>query len=232
MGKGTSSSQTRSFFSRKALIGVGIALFIVAISGVLFMRSSSPETQPVASIREFPVLGLGDHVIGELTAPIKMFVYTDLDCSYCKNFHEITLPSLLKTYGNELLVIYREFPLASHPRAYHEAEAAECAYTQGGNDAFWNFIDSMFSVMPADGNYHPTILLDTARTIGLKTDIFESCLETGQEKGKVDNDIVEGTIVGVHQVPSFLFKRGGKKVFVSGNYPAQMKAAIKYLLAQ
>lgn len=211
---------------------VGIVLVFAVVLGLAWLRSGPPSMMQKIPTAEFPALGFDDHILGAQGAPIQMFVYMDLDCSYCKDFHTTTLPQLLKTYGNELLVIYREFPLASHPDAYHKAEAAECAYAQGGNTVFFDFVDHMYRAMSASGTYGTTILFDTARTIGLNMHTFESCLETGQEKKKVNQNIVEGTIVGVGQVPSVLLKRGDTTVLVSGNYLGQMQAAVQYLLAR
>lgn len=215
----------------KSLFFAGALLIFAAVFAIAALRFGPLGVERPASTEEFPLLSPNGHFIGAQTAPIQMFVYTDLDCLYCRDFHITILPQLLQAYGDDILVVYREFPLPSRPRAYHDAEAAECAYAQGGDTAFWNFVGRMFSVLSPGGTYSATALSDTARTIGLDVRKFEQCLETGQQKGKVDQDIVEGTIVGVTQVPSILFKRGDKKVLVSGNYPAQMRAAITYLLS-
>jgi protein-disulfide isomerase len=94
-----------------------------------------------------------DHIRGDISAPVKIVEYSDLECPFCKRFHT-TLQEIMKSsYGTENKVawVFREFPLAQlHPKAVKEAEAAECVAELGGNEAYWKFIDKVEEVTPGN----------------------------------------------------------------------------------
>ena len=204
-----------------------ITALLFAWSYVTTSRTSSGET-----VAAYPIVGTDAHTMGNIQAPIQLFVYMDLDCIYCKGFHTSTLPKLLKAYGNDLFIIYREFPLASHPLAYEKAQAAECAYAQGGNTAFFNFVDHMYAAMLSDGTYASPPVVSAAQASNLSLPEFQTCLDTGQTKAVVNQNRLEGAIAGVGQVPSMIVRRGTTKVLITGNNFAQLETTIRYLLAK
>lgn len=61
--------------------------------------SDYPETEPVQYEHEI-----------DTRSPVTIEVYSDYQCSYCKDFHENTMPSLRKLYTNFRFVIY-QYPL-------------------------------------------------------------------------------------------------------------------------
>jgi protein-disulfide isomerase len=88
-----------------------------------------------------------DHLQGATDAPVVVLEYSDLQCPYCKRFHD-TMNQVMEKYGTEKKVAwaYRHFPiLSNHPDAAKVAEASECAAELGGNDAFWKFLDEVFA---------------------------------------------------------------------------------------
>lgn len=88
-----------------------------------------------------------DHLIGSLDAPVVILEYSDLECPYCKRFHD-TMNQIMAEYGKsgQVAWAYRHFPiLSNHPDAAKVAEASECAAELGGNEAFWKFLDKVFA---------------------------------------------------------------------------------------
>ncbi len=211
----------------RTIFFVGLVSFLTFGAGFSVLRG--PTRTPIAG-PEFPIIGSDAHTIGSPDAPVQLFVYMDLDCAYCKWFHTITLPRILAAHGADVLVIYREFPLASHPFAYPAAQAAECAYAEGGNAAYFAFVDRLYAAMRPDETYPPSILTDTAQAIGLDNRAFNRCLDTGSEKAAVDRDRLEGSIAGATQAPSILIRHDNRSILVTGNYPAQIEAAIEYFM--
>ncbi len=84
-----------------------------------------------------------DHYIGNLDAPIKIVEYSDFECPFCKRFHQ-TMHNIAESYGpDELVWVYRHFPLESiHPQAKALAVASECVAKSAGNNGFWAFTDA------------------------------------------------------------------------------------------
>jgi len=90
------------------------------------------------------IQGIGDNdwVLGDKDAEITIIEFSDLDCSFCKRFHG-TMHQVIDNYDN-VNWAFRHFPLLQlHPDAANKAEASECAGDLGGNDKFWEFIDTI-----------------------------------------------------------------------------------------
>jgi protein-disulfide isomerase len=81
--------------------------------------------------------------LGKNTAPITMEVYSDYQCSHCKQFHDEILPSVIREYVNtgKVYLIHRDFPLPMHKYAKDAALYAIAAsrfnkYEQVGDALF------------------------------------------------------------------------------------------------
>ena len=69
--------------------------------------------------------------------------YDDFECPFCSRMHQTLFPTLLKEYGDRVVFIYKDFPLAEiHPWATHAAVNANCLAAQNP-DAYWDFADYM-----------------------------------------------------------------------------------------
>src|SRR5262249_11398804 len=70
---------------------------------------------------------------GSPTAPVTIVEFSDFECFFCRRAVPM-LQTLLESYGNSVRVVFRDFPMDSHPGAKVAAEAARCANDQG---KFW-----------------------------------------------------------------------------------------------
>jgi protein-disulfide isomerase len=70
-------------------------------------------------------------ILGSPTAPIRIEVYSDFECPACKNFHEQTLPLIVRDYvmPGKVYIVNREFPLniAAHKYSREAANYATAA---------------------------------------------------------------------------------------------------------
>jgi protein-disulfide isomerase len=138
-------------------------------------------------------------------APVTIIEFSDFQCPYCARFWEQTLPSILSEYGDEVRFVYMHFPLAQmHPASTKEAEASECAHDQG---AFWEYHDLLFQnqtelngmfenvttqeELDAALNTVIEILKGYAASLGLNTEQFNECLDSGEKNEEVQKDMVE-----------------------------------------
>ncbi|RMD58813.1 DsbA family protein [Candidatus Parcubacteria bacterium] len=136
-----------------------------------------------------------DHIRGPQNAPITLVEYSDIQCPFCKRFHN-TLKELLKRYPNKIRWVYRHFPLDSlHPYARKAAQASECAGEQG---KFWEYLDYLFD---NQSSINEEFLSQAAKQIGLNTDKFIACLQGGKYIQKVTSDQLEGQKSGVRGTP-------------------------------
>lgn len=101
-----------------------------------------------------------DHIAGNPQADLLIIEYSDPECPFCKRFHE-TMTQVMNEYGKQGKVawVYRHFPLDSiHSKARHEAEAMECAGEIGGNTKFWEYLNKLEEITPANNQLDPTLL--------------------------------------------------------------------------
>lgn len=138
--------------------------------------------------------------MGSDTAEKVMVEFTDLQCPFCRKFHDGTLPALNKMYitTGKLRYYSRDMPLDIHPDAFMAAEAGRCAGAQG---KFWQMRDWMIT--------HPTELTQSdlvtySKKLNISVDEFQTCLQTGRFKKAIETDISEGMRVGVHGTPAFV----------------------------
>ena len=78
---------------------------------------------------------------GNSAAKVVAINYDDFECPFCSRMHQTLFPELLKEYGDRVVFIYKDFPLAEiHPWATHAAVNANCLAAQN-QDAYWAFAD-------------------------------------------------------------------------------------------
>lgn len=180
------------------------------------------------------VSGARDHIYGNPQAAISIIEYSDFECPFCKRFHA-TPKELVQTYAGKVDWVYRHFPLAFHnPGAQKQAEASECANELGGNDAFWKYGDAIYARTQSNGKGFPlTQLVPLATEIGLDGDKFRQCIDSGKYAARVQEDIAEGTQIGVSGTPAsvLLNNQTGETRFKSGAQPiAAFKADLDSML--
>ena len=169
-----------------------------------------------------PVSAKDDHIYGDPNAPISLVEYSDYECPFCKRFHP-TAKQLVDNNPGKVNWVYRYFPLQFHnPGAQKEAEAAECAAELGGNDAFWRYTDTIYERTTSNGKGFPIAnLVPLAKEIGLDTDTFKTCLDSGKMAKRVEQDLQNGAAAGVSGTPAnILIKHAtGQVVVASGALP-------------
>jgi protein-disulfide isomerase len=153
-----------------------------------------------------------DHILGNINAKIVIVEYSDLECPFCKSFHA-TMHKVLQNSNGNVAWVFRSYPIPQlHPKSFHEHEAAECAFDQGGNDAFWKYVDRIFEITPSNNGLDVAELPKVAQYIGLNLASFNTCLESGKFSNKVQADINDGAKAGVNGTPSSFILQNGNRV--------------------
>jgi len=153
---------------------------------------------------------------GPADAPVTIVEFSDFECPFCKQVVP-TLDQIKSKYGDQVRLVFRQFPLSSiHPHAQKAAEAALCANEQG---KFWEMHDAMFNDQKL---LEVTALKTTAGSLGVDKAKFESCLDSGRLAPKVKEDERAGVLVGVTGTPA-LFINGRS---LSGAQPFEAIAQI------
>lgn len=104
------------------------------------MVSLLPTPGPT-EVSLFPPTSAADWAIGSPNAAMTITEYSDFQCPYCAQFSQVA-HELLKAYPNDVRLVFRYFPLPSHPLSLVSANAAEAAGRQG---KFWEMEERLFS---------------------------------------------------------------------------------------
>lgn len=175
-----------------------------------------------------------DYIKGNRNARIALIEYSDLECPFCKSFHP-TAQQAVDEYPDDIMWVYRHFPLELHPKASKQAEAVECAGKLAGNDGFWALIDKIFEVTPSNNGLDNSILPNLATGVGIDKSAFQICLGSGEMAKNVDDDYQSGLKAGVIGTPGniLLDTKTGESVLIPGAVPyPQLKQAIDDMLAK
>jgi protein-disulfide isomerase len=178
----------------------------------VFLKEPEPPVQ-VISVDDDPARG-------EASAPVTIVEFTDFQCPSCAAMHPI-IDETLKSYGNRVRLVVRDFPLSIHAQARKAAEAADAANAQG---KFFEYIAVLFKNQSA---LDPESLKKYANDLGLDRLRFDAALNSGQYATEVSKDVADGEAYGVDATPT---------IFINGvrlrNMTAEgLRAAIDKALA-
>jgi predicted DsbA family dithiol-disulfide isomerase len=140
-----------------------------------------------------------DITLGNPDAPVKVVVYTDFECQYCREFH-VHLKEIAKEYGYKVSVTYRHLPLSFHKQAPLAALASQCAYAQG---KFPEYSGSLFDEQGTWSQTTGTTWFTTkARTLGLNSKEFNACMMEKRYAEKIASDTFSAQEFGITGAPS------------------------------
>jgi protein-disulfide isomerase len=149
---------------------------------------SKPSADGVPSV-DHPQRGPAD-------APVTIVEYSDYQCPYCSQA-EGTLRQVLHDYGDQVRLVYMDFPLRNHAQAMGAAQAARCAGEQGH---FWEYHDALLS---AQARLSPYMLVNLAGQLGLDAASFGACVSEGRYQDAIRADMAAGARAGASGTPTF-----------------------------
>ncbi len=159
------------------------------------LRKAEP-TKILIKAPRVEVASAGHPSLGPANAPITIVEFSDFQCPFCKRV-EPTLKQVRDKYGDNVRLVYMDFPLPMHNHALDAAKAGRCAAEQG---KFWPFHDALFADQSKES---PQDLKATAKALGLNTTKFDACLDQAKYEAGVRADMEEGRVLGIDGTPAF-----------------------------
>jgi protein-disulfide isomerase len=161
---------------------------------------------------------------GNKDAKVTIVNYDDFECPFCSRMHQTFFPDLMKTYGSQVKLVYKDYPLVEiHPWAMHAAVDANCLAAQS-NDAYWDFADYAHANQKAISGEKRDIdqefgrLDQITRDLGKKHNLdsgrLDACIKK-QDEAPVKASMAEGDKLGVDATPT-MFVNGER---LSGAVP-------------
>ena len=233
--------------SDKLIIPGAIIIAGLIIGGAIYLGGGSQSNMPEGentttnqTVNARVVTEDEDHILGSSDAEIFVVEYSDLECPFCKRYHDNALAQLKANYADNdnVAFVFRHFPLdqpytsqALHPTATEEAIAAECVATLGGDEAFFTFVDAIFASTASNGQYDLSRLPALAVEAGVSRDAFNTCYDNRDTEPIVSRDFQDGINAGVQGTPTiFIQTADGKTYPAVADYNA-LKIAIDAYLA-
>jgi len=149
----------------------------------------------------------GLHSLGPKYARVTLTVYTDFECSWCQKLHSMLFDEVNKSGVKDILVVFKNYPLAMHPSAKNIALAARCAGRQG---KFWEFANWAFEAGSskikgaAEAAFSKEGLANKAESLGIDKNQFMACYNSKEEMPQIDAEMKEGEKHGLKGTPFIL----------------------------
>jgi len=157
---------------------------------------------------------------GSPMAPVKIYEFSDFQCPHCKVAAPL-LKKIVEESNGKVKLVFKQYPLPSHPKAREASKAAIAADKQG---KFWEMHDLLFE---NQDELQTVNLDDYAKKLGLDMKRFEADMKSKDTDRKIKADLAEGDAAGVDSTPS-IFVNDRRFIFP----PDQLGAYVREELDQ
>ncbi|HWR36621.1 MAG TPA: thioredoxin domain-containing protein [Clostridia bacterium] len=173
---------------------------------------------------------------GAKDAKVVAVVYDDFQCPFCTRMHATIFNDVMKTYGDRVKVVYKDYPLFEiHPWAGRAAINSTCL-AQQNNGAYWDLADYLhYNGKAVSGDKRPMenqfaeldrITMEFGKKHSVDLAKLQQCVKE-QPSEALQASVKEAESVGVNATPA-IFVNGIK---LDGAVPApELKAVIDQAL--
>lgn len=203
--------------NRTLLIGVAVA--VAAIGGVAASLSAGPGTAD-GRMHGTVSTEMGSPILGDPAAPITIVEFGDYQCHQCYNWFHNTKPEIQSRYIDtgmaNLVFVDLAFLGRDSPTA---AQASYCAEDQG---MYWEYHDTLYEHQEdrIDGGWADSDRLKAfAFSLGLDTEEFDGCLDSGKHSKRVNYNSQQAREHGISGTPGFIITGPGGQESISGAQP-------------
>lgn len=205
--------------TQKNILALAMLLGFALVAAAIFFSSNKQVVAVVGDAgSEYSIKRTDstDWTYGDKDAPITIVEFSDFECPFCSRVHP-TIKKLVDESDGSINWQYRHLPLPSHRNAEEAAMVSECVGKLAGNDAFWNFADTIFSNQQ---RVNSTFFKETYLSLGLSEDEMSNCMADKAVKEQVALDLATSRALGGSGTPfSIILKADGTAVPVKGALP-------------
>jgi uncharacterized membrane protein/protein-disulfide isomerase len=213
-----SSGDREEIKSARVLLLLSLVVALVADRGpalaARFVQGPSTSLTEAAKIELRLQQGaLGDHLQGDVGAPILLIEFADFECGYCRMMHGVVKEELEK-YPGKIAYVLLSYPLdqacntdikkSFHQHACYTAEFARCAGEQG---KYWEAAEFLFTLPEMSGgnpSYYVRKAIDGGISqLGLDSQAFKECMESDRQLGALNFDIERARTHKIEGTPTF-----------------------------
>jgi protein-disulfide isomerase len=181
----------------------------LAMTTVVVRREFFPSTGETAHpgtnfVEDWRTYAEHGQWIGPRSAPVTLVAFSDFECPACRML-ATSVQRLRAIHPGEIAVVFRHFPLPSHPHAAVAAQASECAAIQG---RFEQYHDVLFAQQDSLGKLPWSRFAIAAGVPDLAA--FERCVRHQPPSPALSRDRAAGDQLDVTGTPTLLIN--GRKV--------------------
>lgn len=173
---------------------------LVLLAGTLavFFFTGNPSTEAATVSQDYSA----DISAGPPDAKVVLVEYADFQCGACAGYASILKP-LRAEYKDDVLFVFRFFPLENHEWAMASSQVAYAAYLQG---KFWEMHDVLYENQDDwAGSDDPRPFFDAYATLlGLDIERFHADANAQSTLDFIDDQTIEATEGGINHTPWFL----------------------------
>jgi protein-disulfide isomerase len=184
----------------KILIGASVATLIILVGAVFIFGNQKPGTSG-PKVDSTLLIRSDSYRISSASARISLVEFSDYQCPACASYYSM-VKQVIAVYTGKLNFVYRNFPLTQHRNARLSAQAAIAA---GKQNKFWEMHDMLFTSQDkwAEQDNARDIFTGYAKDLGLNTDTFKKDLDAKDIADTIDQDLKDGTVLGIDSTPTF-----------------------------
>ena len=186
------------------------------------LKELEARNQPLTAEMQAKHLAGNPPSFGKADAVVKIVEFSDFECPYCSTAAK-SVGKLKKRYSDNVLIIFRNFPLSFHKKAMPAAQAAIEAHVQG---KFWPFHDLMFE---NQRKLDRPNLETYAEQLGLDMGKFKAALDNKTHEASVKADLELGKASGVRGTPTVFIN--GKRARNAADFKSLTETIDKALAA-
>ena len=189
-----------------------VLVFAAVVGGAYYLyqdaknssKTGSPTPAPANTARQpanAPIGANPPNMLGSPTAAVTIEEFADFQCGSCGAVHPV-MKEIQGIYGSKIKMIFRNYPLQMHDKAYDAAIVAEAAGIQG---RFWQMQDQLFTnqqTWSLPSSNAKELWKSYAEKIGLNIQQFENDVAGMAAKSRVDQDLARGKALNVSSTPT------------------------------
>ena len=192
----------------------GPALYAKAIS--------SGKNFPQLDSKKIAFRNDGAAFMGSKSGRIELVTFEDFECPFCAKAAP-NLKEFIDRFPKDVKLVFKHFPLDSHPNAPLAHEASLEALAQG---KFWPYHDKLFDNQKA---LQAEDLERYAKEVGMNVAAFKKAMSAGTHKASLQRDLVDGRRGRVSGTPT-VFLNGQKYQGPRGFNPLGLEAVAREYL--
>lgn len=188
----------------KKKIFFGVIVASIAL-GIVTAFSNYDSQEMETRIHGTVSTTMGSPILGDPSAPITIIEFGDYQCHSCYNWFHTYRPAIYENYIStgkaNLVFVDLAFLGRDSPKA---AQAAYCAEDQG---RYWDYHNLLYNSQEPqidNGWANSERLKAFAFSLGLDSDSFDNCLDSGKYAKRVQYNISEAKKHGAKATPTFI----------------------------